>query len=103
MNMPTVQVIAYTSTSGGIQIRWSKPSDNFETITDYEILIYSNDASDFIESSYCNGALLVLLRSCNIPTSELIGANFLLNYLDAIQVKTRAYNIYGWGPYSTVN
>ena len=82
--MPTVSVISYTPTSGGIQIRWTKPVDNFETITDYEIYIYSNTATDFIQSTFCDGTLLVLLRSCNIPTSELTGAAFTLAYQDAI-------------------
>jgi hypothetical protein len=72
MATPTVSIIAFSTSEGGIQISWLPAVNNFETVTVYEIGI-KNAVGDYVVQSSCLGSSQVIINAltCKIKTADL--------------------------------
>jgi hypothetical protein len=87
---------------GGLEIDFTAPSDNSETITAYKIEILHAGGWDE-ELTDCDGsqAAIVSNLQCVIPMSAFLVDPFYMAFDDVIEVRIQAYNAYGWGATST--
>ena len=89
-----------------VKFAWTTPTNNFNTITAYQILHLQTDGTTFSEeSTSCNGSNseIVSQTYCLVPESTLRAAPFSLAFDTMIKAKIRAYNVNGWSDYSSVN
>ena len=63
-----------------VRITWTQPSNNFESITSYKVLIKHSDSSYSENSLYCNGNNLLIYsqRFCEIPMQVFTSSPYLL-------------------------
>lgn len=99
--------VATTSIVGtNARLSWAAPASNGQSITAYEVVIQHSDGTTFsTETSACDGssAAIVTATQCDIPLTTLIASPFSLLRGGLVQVKARAANAQGFGPYSQVN
>ncbi len=88
-----------------VKFAWSYPTDNSDTVTQYDIQIKGADGSYTSQTTYCSGSWEAIIANmyCHIPMQVLRAAPFNLQFLDFVYAKVRARNSIGWGSYSTDN
>jgi hypothetical protein len=88
-----------------IQISWTEPLNNYESIDAYRVVIQSSTSSFEEETTYCDGSLAAVMDalSCLIPVSALTVSPFTLSAGDIVVAKVQAHNGRGWGSLSDPN
>mmetsp|Transcript_29136 Transcript_29136/g.28195 ORF Transcript_29136/g.28195 Transcript_29136/m.28195 type:complete len:170 (-) Transcript_29136:3102-3611(-) len=91
-----------------VKIDWDAPTDNYDTISAYEIKIRIDDSTtDYYEElSYCDGSQQAIVTSlyCFIPMSVLWDPPYNLDRADSIIAIAKAKNSIGWADnYSSDN
>jgi hypothetical protein len=114
MAIATVRRMEAESMPTKLQIAWVEPTDNYEAVDAYDIVI-KNSAGVYVnELEFCdgiNGDTPYVLASTILTNAYCeVEMNFLadhLGFLDLpdvlIEVKVKARNSYGWGEFSQVN
>jgi large repetitive protein len=88
-----------------VKIAWAAPTDNFDAITAYQVLI-ADGAGDFAErTSVCDGSqpATVSALSCLVPMTALWAAPFSLAQGAPLLATVRALNGRGWSAMSPAN
>ena len=88
-----------------VEISWSAPADNFDTITAYQVLI-ADSAGNFAErTSVCDGSQQATLDGlrCLVPMTALWASPFSLAQGAPVTATVRARNGRGWSGTSTPN
>jgi hypothetical protein len=99
---PTTSIDTAT---GDLVISWSDPDDRGSAIAQYLIEIRDKAASQWLQSSYCDGTNtdVKAARQCSIPMLTLTSGDYAYYYGDLIYVRMSAYNDKGWSQVSPVN
>lgn len=82
-----------------IKIEWTKPDENSNVITGYEILIKAKDGTYIEDLVDCNADQEPVLTdlTCNIPLTTLRQSPYSLIYGDLVVAIGRAQNTKGFG------
>lgn len=99
-----MQVVTTSVQGTSVRIQWAAPATNGATLTAYEIVVLQKDGTTYSQDlTSCNGASLASASQCDIPLATLRASPFSLVLGDLVQVKVRAANNVGFGPYSQAN
>jgi len=102
-----VQPAAVTTTAASekIQISWTTPFNNYESLDAYRVSIKTSTGTFQTETTNCDGASTAVFSglSCLVPVSVLTAAPFSLSAGDVVQAVVEAHNARGWGPASPEN
>ena len=88
-----------------ILIDWNAPVSNGLVIDDYVIAIKQFDGVFFDDITHCtvaNDPNLLTTTSCTVPLASLTESPYYLSLDDAVMVKVKAGNAYGYSDYSQV-
>ena len=104
-DVPSQMQVVTTSIQGtSVRIQWAAPATNGAALTAYEIVVLQKDGTTYSQDlTNCNGASLASASQCDIPLATLRASPFSLVLGDLVQVKVRAANNVGFGPYSQAN
>lgn len=90
-----------------VKITWSAPDSNYDAITEYEVVVRTNDLTSFVEEpTECDGTgntSMTTGRHCLIQLTTLRAAPYNLVRGDLVAVKVRARNSIGFGTQSQPN
>lgn len=89
-----------------VKISWSYPTDNYDTVTAYDIQIQAANSSFLNQATYCDGnqTAIVTNRYCHVPMTILRETGtFNLAYNSLVVVRIRARNTIERGDFSDVN
>mmetsp|Transcript_29133 Transcript_29133/g.28187 ORF Transcript_29133/g.28187 Transcript_29133/m.28187 type:complete len:139 (+) Transcript_29133:2060-2476(+) len=91
-----------TDVSDKVQIAWTSPADNGDSLTSFSIWIQGADTNFYQDLTNCPGSDPLVL-SCLVPMSVLWAAPFSLPYEAEIYAKVAALNTVGTGEFSDVS
>ena len=88
-----------------MEIKWTAPSSNFESITSYKVTIKTASGTFLEETAYCDAskATIMSVLSCKVPLATLTATPFLLTAGTPVVARVRAANARGWGTDSADN
>jgi len=92
-----------TTNSGlSVQITWSKPYNNEDTITAYMVQIRKVDGETYQESAECDASTTAIInaRTCTVLIKTLRAGPYELQFNNLIVARVKAKNAFGWGLYS---
>jgi hypothetical protein len=90
-----------------IEVSWTPPSSNFESIDAYRVLVKSSALSPTFEEEAvnCDASTpeVMAFTRCRIPVLVLRGAQYSLTAGTVVVALVQAHNARGWGPLSAEN
>ena len=94
-----------TPATGDVQISWTEPLNNYESIVAYRVVLETAGGTFEEESAFCDGSQPAVMDAlaCLIPVSALTAAPFSLSAGAVVIAKVQARNGRGWGPLSEAN
>jgi hypothetical protein len=88
------------------RISWTAPSNNYKTISAYDIEIKVQDGSSYqAVTAYCDGTSAAVVSGlyCDVPVSVLRASPYSLDVQNLVVARVRAINELGAGSYSPDN
>ena len=97
--------VATAQATGDIQISWTEPLNNYESIDAYRVVLQASGGTFEEEASFCDGSQQSVMDTlaCLIPVSALTESPFSLSAGAIVIARVQAHNGRGWGPLSEAN
>ena len=97
-------MVSVTLSDTNVLFAWTKPDENFSSITAYNLELRKHDGSWVTDSVNCDASQEPALSSlsCEIPMVEIAPLTSLTIDV-AIKARVTAYNSNGWGEPSEPN
>ena len=98
-----------TQTNRDIELRWTAPFNNYESIDAFQVLVKTSTGTDSYEEerTHCAGDSAAIMAmstpACLIPVAVLTAAPFSLSAGATVVARVLAHNARGWGLPSTPN